>query len=264
MVDRVRAGDNLYTIGASGFFIVPEHIDRYRQVVFMAAGSGITPVYALIKTILHRQLPIDILLIYSNTATTYSIFFRELKQLAENSRGRFQAEFLFSRSVDAHKSRLTPETLELFMRKHAVTVAGNSLFFICGPSSYMRMLTYTLTTLGADQNRIKKEIFHVQHPTVRPKPPDTEPHTVTLIRNSEEKKFIAEYPVTILQAARLVNIHIPYSCETGQCGTCVAKCLQGKVWMAQNEVLLDEEMQKGSILTCTGYPVEGDVTIEIQ
>ncbi|MES1221666.1 MAG: 2Fe-2S iron-sulfur cluster binding domain-containing protein [Bacteroidota bacterium] len=55
---------------------------------------------------------------------------------------------------------------------------------------------------------------------------------------------------------------MPYSCEAGNCGSCAATCTKGKVWMAYNEVLMDDEIAKGKILTCQGYAVDGDVVIE--
>ncbi|MBS1562920.1 MAG: 2Fe-2S iron-sulfur cluster binding domain-containing protein, partial [Bacteroidetes bacterium] len=58
------------------------------------------------------------------------------------------------------------------------------------------------------------------------------------------------------------GIALPYSCEAGRCGSCAATCTKGKVWMSYNEVLLDEELAKGRILTCTGYPVGGDIELE--
>jgi ring-1,2-phenylacetyl-CoA epoxidase subunit PaaE len=120
-----------------------------------------------------------------------------------------------------------------------------------------------LLSLGVEQGQIKKEIFHVQHPVIRPEPPDTEAHTVMLMRNNEEYKFTVQFPLTILQAAKLLNVPIPYSCESGQCGTCVAKCIEGNVWMAQNEVLLEQEILAGAVLTCTGFPINGDVILEL-
>jgi ring-1,2-phenylacetyl-CoA epoxidase subunit PaaE len=125
------------------------------------------------------------------------------------------------------------------------------------------MITIRLISLGVEAAHIKKEIFHIQHPTTRPVPPDTAAHTVMLMRNNQRYNFNVQYPVTILQAAKLLDIPIPYSCESGQCGTCVAKCLQGNVWMAQNEVLLEEEIHAGAVLTCTGFPIYGDVTLKI-
>lgn len=260
--DKVRTGDQLQTIGASGFFVLPERPEKYKRIIFMAAGSGITPVYALIKNILKLHPLLSVLLIYSNSNSQNSIFINQLGDLQSRYSDKLSIEFLFSRSADAFSSRLTPESLEMFMRLHRISY-GNDLFYVCGPSDYMRMITYRLTTLGVEPSRIKKEIFHVQNPKVRPEPPDIKAHTVRLMRNGEHFAFNVQYPLTILQAAKLLNIHIPYSCETGQCGTCVAKCLQGTVWMAQNEVLLDEEIMNGCILTCTGYPVYGDVTIKI-
>jgi ferredoxin-NADP reductase len=261
--DRLRTGDMLETIGASGFFILPENPQQYKRFIFLAAGSGITPVYALIKSVLKLHPSVSILLIYSNTSAQNSIFVNQLHKLQQKYAGKLHIEFLFSRSADAFSSRLTPVSFEMFMHMHKVSYTDTTLFYVCGPTDYMRMITYRLTTFGVEAGRIKKEIFHIQHPTVRPEPPDTKAYTVSLIRNDERVSFSVQYPVTILQAAKLLDIHIPYSCETGQCGTCVAKCLQGTVWMAQNEVLLDDEIKNGIVLTCTGYPIHGDVTIKI-
>jgi ring-1,2-phenylacetyl-CoA epoxidase subunit PaaE len=84
-----------------------------------------------------------------------------------------------------------------------------------------------------------------------------------LLAPDGEHVFNVQYPTSILQAAKLLKIDIPYSCENGQCGTCVAECLQGEVWMSRNEVLLDAEVAAGNVLTCTGFPINGAVTIKI-
>jgi len=57
-------------------------------------------------------------------------------------------------------------------------------------------------------------------------------------------------------------IELPYSCETGRCGTCAAVCKRGNVWMKYNEVLTDEDIRANKVLTCTGYPVYGDVGLD--
>jgi ferredoxin-NADP reductase len=260
--DKARVGDELQTIGASGFFILPEQPEKYSQIVFMAAGSGIVPVYALVKTLVHAHPSVKVLLVYSNTNRKSTIFIEKLEELQEASTN-VAIEFLFSRTVDALRSRLTPESIEEYMQNHHVSYEGNVLFYVCGPYAYMRMINYRLSTLGVPQSRIKKEIFHVQHPIIKPEPPDKSAHTVMIMRNNSRSSFTVQYPLTILQAAKLLDIHIPFSCENGQCGTCVAKCLQGSVWMAQNEVLLADEVRKGYVLTCTGYPVNGDVILKI-
>lgn len=261
--DKVKIGDEVQTIGASGFFVLPEKPELYKQFVFLAAGSGITPIYALIKTLGRLHPSVKMVLFYSNTTSRNAIFSSKLEALQKEFKETLEVEFLFSRSADAFSSRLTPESLEMFVRNHNIPLNGDSVFYVCGPGDYMRMISFKLTSMGVDNSRIRKEIFHIQHPKIRPEPPDTSQHTVTINRNGETHTFNVQYPLTILQAARLLNIHLPYSCETGQCGTCVAKCLRGTVWMAQNEVLLDEEIEKGIVLTCTGYPVYGDVDLSI-
>ncbi|MCB2406833.1 2Fe-2S iron-sulfur cluster binding domain-containing protein [Hymenobacter sp. BT178] len=78
-----------------------------------------------------------------------------------------------------------------------------------------------------------------------------------------EHRFRVQYPQTILQAAKARGLVLPYSCEAGQCGNCAARCTAGTVWMATNEVLTDRETARGLVLTCTGYPVHGDVRLEL-
>lgn len=259
LFDRTQIGDELETIGASGFFVLPEVLDA-KQIVFFAAGSGITPVFSLLKSLLHHHQSVHALVIYSSRNDADTIFHQSLLQLQRKFPDRFQIRFFFSNAVNLSVSRLTPVMLESIIHSYHILLR-EAMFYICGPADYMRMVNYTLTSLGSPPARIKREIFYVQQPAVVPAPPDTRPHQVTLTKNGKTHTFTVQYPVTILQAARMINIDLPFSCETGQCGTCVAKCLQGQVWMNRNEVLLDEDIRLGYVLTCTGYPVNGQVTL---
>lgn len=75
--------------------------------------------------------------------------------------------------------------------------------------------------------------------------------------------WISKYPDTILGSAKRNGVQLPFSCESGQCGTCSATCIKGKVWMSKNEVLMEDEITNGRILTCTGYPIDGDIELKI-
>ena len=96
---------------------------------------------------------------------------------------------------------------------------------------------------------------------VIPKPPDTDVHNVTIHINNKEYQLSIQYPASILAIAKKNKIELPYSCEAGRCGSCVATCTKGKIWMAYNEVLTDEEVEKGRVLVCQGFPVDGDAEI---
>ena len=71
------------------------------------------------------------------------------------------------------------------------------------------------------------------------------------------------YPDSVLKAAKKQGLSLPYSCEVGRCGNCLAKCVKGKVWHSYNEVLTDKELENGMVLTCVAHPVGGDIELKI-
>ena len=69
---------------------------------------------------------------------------------------------------------------------------------------------------------------------------------------------------TILQAARQVGLDPPYSCEAGNCATCMAKLLEGTCTMHVNDVLTEEEVGDGWILTCQAEPTSSTVRVDYE
>ncbi len=92
-------------------------------------------------------------------------------------------------------------------------------------------------------------------------PADRGPHTVSVWMDGVCKTFINAYPDTILESAKAAGILLPYSCNAGQCGSCTAICTNGKVWMSYDEVLTERDISTGRVLTCTGFAVDGDITL---
>jgi ferredoxin-NADP reductase len=263
LLDYARVGDEFLTIGTSGFFTLPQTVNKFDQLIFLAAGSGITPVISLIKSCLARKLKPTITLIYSNHSEQTTLFYKELVQLQQAHEETLRIEFLFSNSLNLGRARLGKLLLEKLLKEYVATAYSKCLFFLCGPHDYMRMATIVLQTEGTPPQNIKKENFAAVKPRFIQEPPDKDPHRVILHTNENEYSFISQYPDSILQSAKKAGILLPYSCESGQCGTCVATCVSGKTWMKNNEVLVDAEVNKGRTLTCTAYPIEGDVTLKI-
>jgi ring-1,2-phenylacetyl-CoA epoxidase subunit PaaE len=128
----------------------------------------------------------------------------------------------------------------------------------------MRMGTYGLHNAGLPLAHIRRELFYTPAPQSLAMPPDTAPHLVTLRLRGQPHQFVVQYPFTILQATQQQQgLRLPYSCAGGQCGNCAVCCTQGQVWMSTNEVLTDRELAQGLVLTCTGYPIGGDVHLEL-
>lgn len=260
LIDKAREGDELICSGSSGFFTLPENITDFKQVFFIAAGSGITPVYALIKTLL--QYPeLSIVLIYSNRSPADTIFYKELIELSYQSKGRLIIDFLFSSSNNILKARLSNSLLASLLAERSAATREQTLCYTCGPMEYMDTVIITLLTEGIPPANIRKENFSSYLPEIKEEPEDQQPHLVTINLPDRKVAFTVQYPVSILQQAKKEGIRLPYSCESGQCGSCTARCIRGKVWIAYNEVLTDKELNEGLILTCQGYPIHGDVEL---
>lgn len=263
LIDRAKEGDKLYTTGAAGLFTLPENMGSYEQVFFLAAGIGITPVFSLIKTLLYTQKDKRVVLIYSNRSKEEVVFYNELNALATQFPDRFKVEFLYSTSFDLARARLSKALLPVLLREYALFPLQKTLFYICGPFDYMRMAIISLEEQGIHNEQIRKENFNTNNRQIKKtEPPDKAAHQATIKFNGKEYRFPIQYPDTILQAAKKHGVALPYSCEVGRCGSCAAICTKGKVWLSYNEVLMDLDLKHGSILTCVGHPIDGDITIE--
>jgi ring-1,2-phenylacetyl-CoA epoxidase subunit PaaE len=207
-----------------------------------------------------RQLRIT--LIYSNKNKNSTVFYQQLLQLSDDSNGLFNIEFIFSDATDITKARLTNHLLTQLLHQYKTTVLEKIWCYVCGPLDYMDTVSITLLTEGILKTHIKKEIFIPYFSERVDTPPDTLPHKVKINSKQAVYELTVQYPTSILQQALLQGIQLPYSCQSGQCGSCVARCTQGKVWMAYNEVLTEREINQGWVLTCQGYPINGDITLE--
>jgi ferredoxin-NADP reductase len=263
LVDQAKAGDELITTGSGGFFVLPQDAQKHQQLFFFAAGSGITPVFSLLKTALYAYPQFSLVLIYSNASRDKAIFLESLQTLEKQYGKRFHMELLFSNAPDLSRARLSRELLLTLLEQYAYD-KNKTLFYICGPESYMRLCTYTLQAAGVPADQIKKENFYFLDVAKRDaEPPDRQDHQVIVQLGKQTYSFTVPYPDSILKAARKQGIVLPYSCEAGRCGNCVARCTKGKVWHAYNEVLTAEELRQGLVLTCVGHPVGSDIELVI-
>lgn len=265
LVERTKVGDHLTGLKPTGFFTLPHQSDKHGmgRFIFFAAGSGITPIYAQIKALLKKQTAAKIVLVYSNQSKQDVIFYEELMKLSSQYRSLFSIYFFFSDANDYRKARLSSSIVSEILANELGTERSNVWLYLCGPFQYMLMIGIVAKSMGFSNEQIRKEQFVIEKPTVTIAPPDTDAHTINIIANGKEWSWTSKYPDTILQSAKRNGVQLPFSCEAGQCGTCSVTCVKGKVWMYKNEVLVEEEIRNGRILTCTGYPIDGDVWLMI-
>jgi ferredoxin-NADP reductase len=261
LFDEVKAGDLLLSNGASGLFTLPAVTTKFTTVILLAAGSGITPLFSLMREVLHFHEHLKVILIYSNHDEGSTIFLSELRKLEDQFSKRLRIEFLFSNAKNLMRARLGKVVLEELFQLY-VDQPRETLAYVCGPLDYRQMAIVTLIAQGIPPTQVFKEVFHTPPARQQALPPETKKHSILIDFKGTIHKITTQYPINILQAAKAHGIDLPYSCEAGRCGACAATCTKGEIWMQRNEVLTDADLAKGRILTCTGFPVNGDVSIQ--
>lgn len=263
LTDKVLPGDELETTGAGGFFLLPGNAEAYEEFFFLAAGSGITPILSLIKTALHRHPQLQVTLLYSSHSFRGILYQDQIESLRQQFASRLQVQYFISEAPALNKARLNRVLLLDKVQKQK-SRRNKTLYYICGPEAYMRMCTFTLREMDVAYENIRKENFALEKKLPAPLlPPDRTSHGVKLTIEDKTYEFVVPYPETILHAARKQGIDLPYSCDTGRCGSCAATCTKGQVWLSYNEVLTEKELKSGMTLTCVGHPVFGDVELKV-
>lgn len=261
LFEKTRPGEDLLCTGAAGFFVLPAQAAEVQQYFFFAAGTGITPVLPLIETLLTEQPTCRLVLIYSNRSINTALFINRLEALKQQYTDRLRIEYLFSTDKDLARARLNKTRIVEILKDDRKLTIPDTQFYICGPFDYMRMVQIALLEHGVQRNQLHMEDFDPVVPNAVQEPPDKDSHLITINIDQQAFQFRARYPDTILQAAKRNHIVLPYSCEAGRCGSCAAICTSGTVWMRYNEVLVDEEINRGKVLTCTGFATGGDVQL---
>lgn len=257
LFDYLQKGNIITTLPPTGRFTIDE--PESKLAVFISAGSGITPVFSLIKHILYQFAGTDVLLIYQNHNEEESIFREELLLLQKKFEERFTLREIFSHPTDFNKpsQRLNNNLLEKILLPGLT--APSVRFYLCGPEAFMRMAQFTLKVMGYSAGSIRRENFFA----TAPPPPfmtDTTPHSVIINYHNKKYHLKVGYPNNILEVALKHHIRLPFSCRGGRCSTCTSRCISGKVKMTINDVLTPKDLEKGLILTCVSYP-ETDVEL---
>jgi ring-1,2-phenylacetyl-CoA epoxidase subunit PaaE len=255
----------------SGRFLLPAHEGGKRTLIAIAAGSGITPVLAMIRTVLTREPESEFYLFYGNK-TAQSIIFKEeienLKDLFPTRLGVFHVLSRETQDVDMLSGRLDADKLKVLLT-HAVPAKDADGIFLCGPGEMIETATGALSALGIDAGRIHREFFTPADGSAphAPKPAhdgaDTD-HAATaeLIIDGTRVSVPVAAGETIVDAAIRAGIEAPYSCKGGMCCTCRAKVESGEVDMAVNYSLEPWEVDAGFVLTCQSRPVSKTVVLD--
>jgi len=265
--DTLRPGDTLSVMTPDGRFGVPIEPGAAHTFAAFAAGSGITPILSILKTVLAREPHSRFVLFYGNRATG-SIMFRDvLEDLKDRYLARLSVFHVLSREqqdVPMLNGHLDAEKVGVLMR--AMLPAAVDHAFVCGPQPMIEGLEKALADLGLPRERIHVERF-TPGAGGRPRPvavPATAPPKAIATVICEGARW--DIPVAageaIIDAALRAGRSLPFSCKGGMCCTCRAKLLAGRVEMTVNYSLEPWETAAGYILTCQAQPVTEHVVVD--
>ena len=242
MNDVLSPGDEIDVSRPAGVFRLTSDDG---DVVAFSGGSGITPVLSLVKTAL-ATTDRRVRLLYANRDAESIIFARALDGLVERHRDRFEV---------VHRLDVTDGFLDVEGVRSFVTEAGDADFYVCGPTPFMDVVEAGLLSRDVPADRLHIERFTpADADPPEPVPPEASTVAVTIELGGRTETAQHRPGTTVLQTARQLGMPAPFSCESGNCATCMAKLVDGEVKMHVNNALTDDELAEGWILTCQSVP----------
>lgn len=259
LIDNVDEGDEVELSEPRGRFCL-----RCADVPLLGfcGGSGITPILSLAKSAL-ATTDRRVRLLCADRDNESAIFVEALDALVE----RYPDRLSVVRHLDDERGLLDAAAIRGF-----VGADGGADFYLCGPDAFMELVESALPDPG--------RVFTERFGTAPPRSPDSAPvssddapasteedpehepeGTVTITLRNNRVSVPRRANETLLESARRAGLTPPFSCESGNCATCMAKLTKGSATMRVNDALTDEEVAEGLILTCQGVPDTPSVTV---
>lgn len=263
---QLAKGDIIDTALPNGKFTYEPQQYAQRTIFLFAAGVGITPLFSILKTALLTEINANVILVYSSRAAEDTLFLEDIAKWQSKYPNRLKVIHLFSNSKNLMQARLNGFLINQLVTENIEFDKNDALFYTCGPVDYMDVCRITLLGAGFKSSQVKRETFvlpedEVDEDDTTEKVKDTNTYSINLHFKGKVHHLLVPYPKRILEVALANKIDLPYSCSGGVCSTCVATCISGGVRMDYNEVLTDEEVQRGRVLVCTAHPTQNETTI---
>jgi ring-1,2-phenylacetyl-CoA epoxidase subunit PaaE len=265
--DRIQPGDEIDVMTPQGRFGVPFDPQAERTYVAIVAGSGITPVMSILRSVLTREPKSRVVLVYGNRNTQSIIFRGALEDVKDRFIGRFTVHHVLSREkqeIGLLDGRIDGAKLDALLK--TLPQGGIDHAFLCGPGGLIADGKAALTRFGVPAERIHVEYFSADGSPVTTKAADkaadAEEANVDIVLNGTHHAIAVRGGETIVEAGLRAGLEMPYSCRGGMCCTCRAKVTKGEVRMDTNYSLEPWELEAGYVLTCQAHPVTAKVALD--
>jgi len=265
---NVKIGDAISVMPPMGKFTLT-NINANKHYMAFAAGSGITPIISIIKTVLAANEKASFTLVYGNKNRHEIIFKEALEALKNTYMHRFRIVYVLSQEVTEaalNHGRIDVDKCAFIFNKLITQKIDE--YFICGPSEMLFAVNNYLLSKGVEQSSIHFELFTTANSKKDVSTQQAQVTTeksnakVTIIQDGRSLIFDTVLGVSnILDTALGNGADLPYACKGGVCCTCKAKLIEGTVDMEVNYGLEKDELENGYILTCQSVPTSPSVVI---
>jgi ring-1,2-phenylacetyl-CoA epoxidase subunit PaaE len=262
----MAVGDTLETLPPLGRFTVPLDPSHAKAYLAIAAGSGISPVMSLVRSILAVEPDSRVTVIYGNRGPSSTIFRDALCDLKDRYLNRLTVIHVFSREgqeAELLNGRITAEKLHQ-LASRLVDMTSYDDAFVCGPEPMTLELRQALIELGVAADRVHLELYG-SHALKPPRPTaaaGAEAVRLEVVVGGIRRTIDGHRDETVLDAANEAGLDVPFSCTGGVCATCRARVVDGAVEMAVNYSLQQWELDAGFVLTCQSRPTTPTLTVD--
>ncbi len=269
--NTLKVGDKIDVFPPMGNFLIDTGANNCKHYILIGAGSGITPLMSMLKTVLSVEKNSKITLWYGNSHEESIIFAQELTNLKQQYGSRLNVVLMLSRpsaSWAGQTGRLDENNIYSLVSELFMTDEYRKVYYLCGPEGMMKAGQTALEKHGVNPADVHREYFAAPAPTdeeiheVHGEKPTITTEIVTIILDGETYQVPVPAGQYIVDAAIDFGIDPPYSCQAGICTTCRGLCKSGKVEMDESEGLSDQELREGYVLTCQAKVLQGPVVIE--
>ena len=260
---QLKVGDTLEVGTPKGRFVYNPEIDSETTIVAFAAGSGITPIMSIAQTVLETKTDTNFVLIYGNKSRKETIFYDAILKLQTLYNDRFKVQFVFSESDEdqALFGRIDSGNVQ-YILKNVFSIHDSQKFYLCGPEGMINSVKTLLTDKEVDPSKILFELFTasaVESTSVSANEGDS---NLTILVDEEETTLVMSKKQTILEAALANDLDVPYSCQGGVCSSCICRVTEGTATMRQNNILTDNEVAEGLVLSCQAEPTSSSIRVD--
>lgn len=288
--EHLASGDTLEVMNPSGAFIsktaltsmnhpdelAEEAVSRHTspRLVAFAAGSGITPIMAIARSVLRASDQTTFELVYANRSAADVMFAEELGDLKDRYPSRFAVHHVLSREQRLNPlltGRIDAEKLTALL-DHVLLPEQTDEWFLCGPFELVQLVRDELAAREVPADNVRFELFSTGRPD---RPAGQQGRRVqeadggptrriefTLDGLTGQVDSPAGSGETVLNAALRQRSDVPFACAGGVCGTCRAKVVSGDFEMQENYALESDEIERGYVLTCQTRPTSDRLVVD--